>query len=70
MTAADILKREGAKLRAGLGAGYDQLAREIGEFDFERAQATLHALASQSPGATTPKPLEFGLPEPCHSHRA
>jgi two-component system sensor histidine kinase/response regulator len=44
MTAADILKREGVKLHAALGAGYDQLAREIGEFDFERAQATLHAL--------------------------
>jgi two-component system sensor histidine kinase/response regulator len=44
MTAADILKRDGAKLRAGLGAGYDLLAREVGEFEFERAQATLHAL--------------------------
>ncbi len=44
MLAADILKREGSRLRTVLGTGYEQLAREINEFDFEKARATLHAL--------------------------
>jgi two-component system sensor histidine kinase/response regulator len=51
MSAADILKREGSRLRAVLGTGYEQLAHEINAFDFEKAQATLHALRHKLQGS-------------------
>ena len=45
--AAELLKEHGGLLRAGLGADFEPFARQVADFDFERARATLHALRHQ-----------------------
>jgi signal transduction histidine kinase len=47
LSAAELLKEHSGLLRAGLGADFEPFARQVAEFDFERARATLHALRHQ-----------------------
>lgn len=44
LSAAELLKDHDTLLRAGLGEEFEPLARQVAEFDFERARATLHVL--------------------------
>jgi hypothetical protein len=39
-----MLKEHGGLLRAALGSEFGSLARQVAEFDFEQARATLHVL--------------------------
>jgi len=44
LSAAELLDEHKDLLRAGLGSDFESLARLVAEFDFEQAQASLHAL--------------------------
>ena len=44
LSAAEMLKEHGGLLRAALGSEFGSLARQVAEFDFEQARATLHVL--------------------------